>query len=639
MLKTVVARLLHQQTHTTNAFELLAAQPSSLIGLTREERHAIVLTAVVDSVGREHVLSRFGDKEWDFSPEVIAKNKSSAQKRVSWPSKIPGALIDDAKAAVYCALRQGRHGQGYAATSCRAIAMEGIPLLKHLWSLGIKNFSEVRSLHIADYVATVGQTLSPTALSQRLAILDLVWWFSDEMLCPMVSHPFGGRSLNEVARVGEQRDDVVGRTAKTDIIPPTIQKALWEHCEKILAGAEALLDARDRGRLDSSSPQLLAVRDAVLYQIQITSGMRNSESTGVANGCWRSEERVIEPSRRVTLHWVQTREIKTSGGAIMDYLVPGELFRSLEILERFSLPYQRRLAEEALWLEKALDPQVEQAVPLPAGVTIAQAAQRLNHVREIQSHMLLTLSHYASDHLGRGSRVEVMSINACHEALHRLVKASGIEWIIANHQCRRTFAYNVANSRLGRMGLVFIKWQFKHASVAWSQLYAASPRQDQALYEDFGDEIFNSKVELIASWHESDARLSGGAGRKLLQTRGIAVKNMRELLTATADSVDLRSTGHAWCLSGTQGCHGQGVYDATMCGGCSQSIIDESQGAAWKMIYLDSLRLAAIQDCGPAVTLKAKRAVALSAQVLVDLGLPLPAAKQAEAYGDGSWVE
>lgn len=236
--------------------------------------------------------------------------------------------------------------------------------------------------------------------------------------------------------------------------------------------------------------------------------------------------------------------------------------------------------------------------------------------------------------------MEVMSSDACSRALKRLTQQAGVKWDIANHQCRRTFAWNVANSRLGRMGLVFIKWQLKHASISWTQLYAANPRQDQALYQEFGDAMRESKVELLKAWQKTDARLSGGAGKQLMQTRATPARNFRQLLEATADSVNILSTGHAWCMSGTQGCHGQGIYDPSLCGGgCSQAVIDVSQSSSWQMIHLDNLRLAAITDCGPAVEAKAKRAVDVSTQVLADLGIPLPKAEQATAYEQEAWVE
>jgi hypothetical protein len=367
--------------------------------------------------------------------------------------------------------------------------------------------------------------------------------------------------------------------------------------------------------------------------------MRNSESTGLTNGCWREEAKTIRGGRQVVFHWVRTREIKTTGGEEVDYLVPRELFASLELLQRFAQPLQQRLADEAAWLERVLSAGTDADGQLENGMTVPEAVQRLNYVREIGNHLFLTISHQASDHLNTGSRVEVVSVESCLDALKRLARDAGVDWKMGNHQCRRTFAWNVANSRMGRMGLVFLKWQLKHKSISWTQLYAANPRQDQALYDEFADAMWESKVDLIASWQVADVRLSGGAGRKLLQTRAIPVRNLRQLLEATAAAVNVRSTGHAWCMSGTQACHGQGIYDPTLCGGCSSAVIDESHGSRWQMIHLDNLRLAAITDCGPAVEAKAKAAGEMSKQVLSDLGVPLPTAEQARAYEQGEWAQ
>jgi hypothetical protein len=624
---------------TPKAHELLARQPLSLIGLTSAQRNAVVVTAVVDDAGNEHALSSIGDDVWDLSPEMPAKNKSATEKKIRWPKDVSPALLDDAKAAVYCALRQGRDDLPWSASSAGTVANAGTVTLRYLTKLGLDSFGQVRPLYVSDHIADLKNSTGATTIYGRLAILDIVWLFEREMIHPMPEHPFGGSSLMEAVGVVQGPSGPTGRTSRTPVIPPSIQQRLWLHCESILADSAIVFDTRNGDKSAFTCDRLTALRNAVLYQLQITSGMRNSESTGVTNGCWRSEARTLQDGRKVILHWVRTKEIKTSGGKEMDYLVPGELFASLEILQQYAEPFQRRLSDEAEWLQGALATGDFYEGRLGNGMTVADLVQRLNHVREIGQHMFLGLSTRASDHAGSGSRVEVITSGTCGKALQGLTKRAGVKWDIANHQCRRTFAWNVANSRLGRMGLVFIKWQFKHASISWTQLYAANPNQDQALYQEFGDAMWQSKVDLLESWQKADVRLSGGAGKQLMQTRATPARDFKQLLEATADAVNLRSTGHAWCMSGTQGCHGQGIYDPTMCGGCSQGIIDESQGSTWQMIHLDNLRLAAITDCGPAVEAKAKRAVETSTQVLADLGVPLPTAEQTKSYEAEAWVE
>lgn len=614
----------------SRAFELLAAQPISLVGMTPAERAAVVVTAVADDNGNEYPVSCFGDRVWDLATEVKAKNRKVADLKIVWPDHVPQALVDDVKAAVYCALRRGPNGRKWSGSSVANTAKRGVMLMMHLAKLGLSDFGQVRALHLSDHIAQLRSSLKPTSVQNRLQIVDLVWSFHLEVLHPLPEHPWAGLAIGDACGCNENDGGPAGRTGKTPVIPRSIQRTLFAHCEARLSEAEDLFQARDAGEIGPFNRTFTAIRDSVLYLLQITSGMRNSESTGVTSGCWRNEVR-----NGVTYHWVRTREIKTTGGTEVDFLVPPEALRALDILQRYAQPSQARLADEARWLEGLLTQGPDAASRIGNGMTVAEAVQRLNHVRGIGGHLVLGLSVCASDHLGTGSRVEVLSGTACGTQLKQLAKAAGTDWELANHQCRRTFAYNVANSRLGRMGLIFLKWQLKHASMSWTQLYAASPYQDHSLYREFEEEMFEARLGLLEGWAQPDAPLSGGAGRKIMQTRTHAARDREQLLRQTAESVDLRSTGHAWCISGTRACHGQGVYDPTMCGGgggCSQAIIDKELAPAWQMIHLDNLRLAAITDCGPSVAHKARRAVEASTQVLTDLGVALPSDELVRMY-------
>lgn len=611
------------------AFELLASQPISLVGLSQAQRDTIAITAVVDEQGNELPTSRFGDPVWNMSPEAAAKNRRTSDLCIVWPCDVPPDLVNDAKAVLYCALRRGRlPGQPLSASSVARLGKEVAPALRHLSKLALNDFSELRALHLADYIRDLRLKMLPGSIRNRLAVIDLVWTFPMEVLHPLQEHPWGGQSIYRAS--GSIDDGPTGRTGKTPVIPRSVQQILFMHCEARLAAAEELFRSRDAGEITAFSYQLTSVRDAVLYIVQITSGMRNSESTGITNGCWRTEVK-----NRVDYHWVRTRESKTGRGEV-DFLVPPEALLALETLQTFAKPLQDRLADERRWLEDQLRSGHDESGALVNGMTVVEAVLRLNHIREIGQHLFLSVGRLRSDHLGTGSRIEVMEVGQCAFQLKTLARAAGTDWNLANHQCRRTFAYNVANSRLGRMGLVFLKWQLKHASLSWTQLYAANPYQDHTLYRDMENELVAGRVELIEGWLQPNAPLSGGAGKRLMQTRAIPVRDREDLLRHTVEAVEIRSTGHAWCLSGTRGCHGQGVYDPAMCGGCSQAIIDKEQAPAWQMIHLDNLRLASITDCGFAVAQKAKRAIERSEQVLRDLGVPLPTEEQADDYEKSS---
>ncbi|WP_235851115.1 integrase [Paraburkholderia piptadeniae] len=500
-------------------------------------------------------------------------------------------------------------------------------LLRHLTSLGITDFSQVRALHLSDYISESKRTVAPDAVRKRVEIVELIWHFPKDVLHPLVEHPWGGEKLfRACGRDGAETDGPTGRTGKTPVIPRQVQRDLFAYCEARLDEAEMLFQMRDSGKYGPNASQLIAVRDAVLYLTQVTSGMRNSESVDLTNNCWRTEVR-----NEVSFHWVRTKETKTGRG-VVDFLVPPEALRALAILQRYAGPLQARLLEEAHWLEVQLQQRAIGDGFIEGGVTVPEAVERLNHVREIGQHLFLSLDKTHSDHLGTGSRVEVMSVLACCSQLRVLARAAGCEWKLANYQCRRTFSYNVANSRLGRMGLVFLKWQLKHSTMSWTQLYASNPYQDLGLYREMEAEQIEARLGLIEGWMQSDAPLSGGAGRKILRTRATPVRHSRDLLQYTAEAVEIRNTGHAWCLSGTRICQGQGVYEPMNCAGCSQAVIDSDQATTWQMIHLENLRLAAVTDCGPAVVQKAQRAIRRSEEVLRDLHVPLPSDSQIEVY-------
>lgn len=610
------------------AFELLAMQPISLAGLSQAERDRIVVTAVADEQGNEHPVTRLGDPMWDLTAEAQVTNKRLPEFHIAWPTDVAKDLVNDTKAVLYCALRRGRiDGRPWSASAVASTGRETIRLLRYLSRQGLHNFSEVRALHLSDYFAPLRGKIKPTALRRRLDVVDMVWGFPDEVLYPLPQHPWAGSTLHHLCHYDNNGvRDLAGRAARTPVIPRSVQRLLFAHCEARLDEAQDLFKKRDAGMLGPTSFELTAIRDAVLYVLQICSGMRNSETIGVANGCWRTEVK-----QGTTFHWVRTKEIKTKQGWV-DFLVPPQALHVLEILQRYAQPLQQRLAEEVLWLEEQLRLGTTQAGRLGNGMNVAEAVQRLNHVREIGQCLFLNVSKVCSDHRASGGRVDVMKVDACITQLKALARAAGTDWELTNQQCRRTFAYNVANSRLGRMGLVFLKWQLKHASLSLTQLYASSPCQDQALYRELEGEQELARVELVEGWMQPDALLSGGAGKKLMQTRATPVADLADLLRHAAEVVDIRSTGHAWCLSGTRGCHGQGVYDPSMCSSCSQAVIDQDQANTWQLIHLDNLRLAAITDCGPSVAQKAERAIKRSAQVLEDLGVPLPSQQQAQHY-------
>jgi hypothetical protein len=179
----------------------------------------------------------------------------------------------------------------------------------------------------------------------------------------------------------------------------------------------------------------------------------------------------------------------------------------------------------------------------------------------------------------------------------------------------------MVESRMGRASLVFLKWQFKHSSLSMTQWYASNPRQDAALFDEILQEMTDFKTELIESWLGARP-LAGGAGRRIVRLRAIPIENRSALLAQTVPQVRIRATGHGWCLAQEQGCGGAGLYEATRCVDCKNSVIDDSFVSIWRDLYEQQRELLDVDDIGPAARQRVEGELRRATQVMVDLGVP-----------------
>lgn len=604
------------------AYDLLAAQPASSKGLSESERSNIVVSAVADMDGSNHVLSRFGDPVWDFRPYFEQSNVADGQKYIPWPEDCSQELVDDCKVVLYVWFKRGLPGSKppVAMGICQTAIASAIPMMRWLTALNIKRFDQVRPIHVANYVHHTKARLTRNAHSvyDSLRILDFLWVFRNETSSPLAACPWGESSLWRVSGLAKQPGNQFGRTetGKTPIIPADVQAKVFNYCEEVLAAAPEILNERDAGRLGFRNPALIRIRDAALYVLSITSGMRNEEAIGVESGSWRSEVR-----DGVQFHWVATTEHKTGKGKV-EFLIPELTVKVLDLMNRYAKPLQEKMALEVAELE---------CNPTPQDLT-NRMLRLAKAKRDVRKLFLCTSMSGQSE--SAGYHVDALSNGGSKVSFRRLAMAAGTDWQLAPHQCRKTYARNIVESRMGRSSLVFLKWQFKHSSMSMTQLYASNPMQDASLFDEVLEEMTNFKVDLIESWL-GDRPLSGGAGHEIKKVRAIALKSRTALLAETAPQVHIRATGHGWCLAQEKGCGGAGLYETTRCVGCKNGVIDQSFADVWRGIYDQQNELLAIDDAGPAVKQRAERDVQWARQVMVDLGV-LPQASCASNLSGAS---
>lgn len=592
----------HRST-AAKAFDLLAAQPITAAGLTADERDWIVVSAVADSLGSEHVLSYFGDASWDLRPFYHQSNVSDCHKVIEWPADCPPAMVNDCKAVLYAWFKRGLPGAKppVARGIFSAALASAIPVMRWLKQLGIERFDEVRPLHISNFFhqSKVEMGLRPMTVYNRLRIFDLLWLFRHETSHPLQQSPWGNSTIWRFTGIKAVKisEAAGGRAGRTAIIPQDVQATIFTYCENILKRAPEILKDRHRFRWGERDSQLIQVRDAGLYILSITSGMRNEEAIGVESGSWRKEVK-----DGIEYHWVATVEHKTLKGKV-EYLVPAVTINALEVMYEYANPLQAKLTAEIRLLE--------------AGSTTLPEKERLIRLEKAKrdsKKLFLCLSS------GPNSRIDALSGAGSLKAFHRLAAAAGVDWDLQPHQCRRTYARMVVESKMGRASLVFLKWQLKHSSISMTQLYASNPLQDAAIFDEILQEMTYFKMDLIDSWLE-DRPLTGGAGRVISRLRAIPIDNRSDLLAQTAAQVHIRATGHGWCLAEEKGCGGAGLYEAMRCAGCKSSVIDETFLATWRGILDQQKELLAITDSGPAVQQRALRELRIASQVMRELGV------------------
>jgi hypothetical protein len=182
------------------AYDLLASQPVSVGGLSDAGRSKIVVSAIADTSGGEHVLSRFDDAIWDLRPYFDQSNVVDGLKYIPWPPDCPQPLVSDCKAVMYAWFKRGLPGSKppVALGICQTAIASAIPLMRWLRDLGIQRFDQVMPIHVANYVHLAKTRLIRNAASvyDSLRILDFLWVFgrkphSPLRLAPGAKAPFG----------------------------------------------------------------------------------------------------------------------------------------------------------------------------------------------------------------------------------------------------------------------------------------------------------------------------------------------------------------------------------------------------------------------------------------------------------------
>ncbi|EGR3176765.1 tyrosine-type recombinase/integrase [Vibrio parahaemolyticus] len=474
------------------------------------------------------------------------------------------------------------------------------------------------------------QPLKPTSKAQRYLALEEL--YRHGRMFDWVKEPpwINSSACEQAGTIGEADPRKKGE-GKTLIIPDEVLKPLATYTKDYLDRATKLLNLRDKldafeptakrasdqaaqkrrylqsisdefDKLDDFNDALLLLRDSCIFWLLFTTGMRIHEVLNIkrslrgrGNKNYRTETKDEE-----TFYYIQSASDKTHTGKA-EWIAPQIAIEAIKVLERYSKPYQARLAAD-----------------------LKAAKNQGNHkevarLSEINNHLIL-----AKDKTKKGCPICIPSNeNITAHRLKNLCKITELDWDLAAHQLRRTFANYVVHSELG--DLRALKEHFKHWSISMTVLYAANDDLDQELFEELLREKLFIEEETFSDFFALDYPITGGAvadNIKEFRSNEEVIKvygNHKAMARATKTS--LRFTGIGWCTNDDDGCMGGD------CDECEHGIIDKRNIKHWEGMLIQQLELVNLDDIGDSGREAVQKGLVRTEKVLTSLGYDVAAMK------------
>lgn len=590
--------------------------------LTRDEQDDRVISSVSDDRGGVHVVSRFRDQTWDLRPLLDRLDVGSWDHKLDFSSidALPdGARLTDSqhepllrsvKAFLYSLMYERQLGHRPAkVTTLRGYFYATSTLVRWMLAEGLSSFADLTPKRLEGFAAHVrrpvsgGGEPSPGYLFQRLRVVEVLFQQRSVLRDAIREHPWLGESTQSM--VG--RDRTIG--AKTDPIPLKVATKLFTAAEKCLLECEPVLRAaRARVKLARRYPsggkardiafktaaqfygftdmqavvqrEIPHLRTACAIVILGFSGMRSSELLNLRSDCL---ERTLGKDGEV-FFWIKGMTFKLSSEPHPHrWMVPPLVHRAVKILRILTSEFRRAHEENEDGLVASLN---SRHLSEEARRTTVEILER---VRALKGCLFFRLSNSAS-----GGCVSVITNGRLNDALQLFVERNEIRedrgglWSISSHQFRRTMARFVAATTFG--DLRYLRQHFDHWTLEMTAYYAADGQTDDDLIQMIHAERSAYQTELMTLWLDEDEPLAGGAGARLTAFRSgpdvMTFKDAGSLARVLSDSgsVQIRGTGHGYCLSANRGCGGQGLYDSALCVTCSEAVIDRRFAPFWRSV-------------------------------------------------------
>ena len=582
----------------SNSVEASPARPS-IEGIAGDSSHAVISLIAENSGYR--VLSRYEDEVWDLSPYAQTANRDPSAMRLCW-SGFPPGFVPGVKAVVHRYWVTGRPGGiRPAATSVYLLFTSLRRFLCWVRSFGIERLADIAPLHCMAWVQRCrDRNMAPRSQKMSYWAIEALYIFRASGNDAMPAHPWPESSARRLAGLTSLDQTV----PSTKLIPPLIVERLFRNALELIDRADAIIDRRDAGRISWRHTDLVLLRTACYVVLGLVSGCRNHELASIETGAIRQSTHEGE-----VFYWLRGHSLKTHTG-YTEWMIPEIGVRCVRVLERLAVPLQAEIREHLARVERylaSISPDNREYTPLLSQRRSLGADQHRLFIGKLNGHVPACLTASRWKH-----------------AMQQFARYIGEDWPLATHQLRRTFAANVAHHVLG--DLVYLKHHYKHWSLDMTALYALNAQQEEDLFDEVLHAVRERRIRIIEHWLDNDAMIIGGAAGPIKAFRAkhrlASVASRRKLIEDTADLVNIRATGHGWCLASDVGCGGVGLYEPTRCRERRNSVLDESHVPVWKNILAHQRELiTTAADCGPSGQRRIERDLAEAERVLREFGI------------------
>lgn len=591
-----------------------------------------IVTYIKLDCGVYQTISRYEDDLWLFPASKGSKNATKNELNYDFSAISDPQMRLMAKWVLWNKLKEG-----LALGSLRHCFMDLKVYFQWVDSSGISATHGLTAFTSNVYVKHVNackikrggkiKPLAPTTKRKRFLALENLYLYCKEFDF-VKEHPWVESCSGEQARdLGENLRES-RKKSKTPIIPDEVLVSLCQFTKSYLDRVDELFALRDKldafvptstssdkewqisqkkKYLQSIEPKykglqefnkdLILLRDSCIFWLLLTTGMRIHEILGIKRGAYRSETR-----DDMTYYYVESVSKKTYTG-ITEWIVPQIAIQAIDILGRYSLPFQKKL-ESDLIKAKANGNHMES-----------------HRLEEISNHILLSVDS------NKGNAIIILSGHAISGTrLPALCNKINSNWNLSAHQFRRTFANYVVHSELG--DLRSLKDHFKHWSISMTALYAFNDDLDAELFEELLQEKYLVEEEIKQDWFELDMPITGGAiAQKIMQIRedGELIKafgSLSAMAKAFSSSIPIRSTGIGWCTND----------DECKCGrpdSCESGIVDKRYAPYWTEMLIQQMKLMRLDigDIGEAGIENVRKGMERCEKVLTALGFDVDAMK------------